>query len=168
MKLVALAGPSGCGKTTLSQVFPAPVYVRFAQPIKDMLAVLTDRTGKLEPNDDLCGRTFRYAAETLGTEWGRQMIGPDLWVRHWRRRMHEVAARRPEWVVVDDVRFDGEAQAVRAMGGVVVRVVRPGHVPDTNHVSNKLELSCYDAVLVNDEPLDAAQRRLFKLVDALL
>jgi hypothetical protein len=59
-------------------------------------------------------------------------IEPDFWVRTAMRE----AAKEPRPVVVTDVRFPNEVDAIREAGGVVVRVVRPGangngHISET-------------------------------------
>lgn len=41
-------------------------------------------------------------------------------------------------VVITDVRFPNEVDAIRNSGGVIVKVVRPGIVPDDAHVSEAL------------------------------
>ena len=81
------------------------------------------------PCELLGGATPRHAMQTLGTEWGRQLLHPDLWIILWRSR-----ARSTPLVVVDDVRFPNEVAAVRAEGGTIWRINRPGCVGD-GHVS---------------------------------
>ena len=81
--------------------------------------------GKLKevPCDLLGGQTPRYAMITLGTEWGRQMINPNLWVN---AAMHRVSGfKSSDPVVFDDCRFANEAQSIRDRGGYIIRVHRP-------------------------------------------
>ena len=58
--------------------------------------------------------------QTLGTEWGRA-LSPNLWIETWAASLAGL-----DRVVADDVRFENEAAAVRALGGVVLRVERAG------------------------------------------
>ena len=52
--------------------------------------------------------------QTLGTEWGRECIGPEVWVDVWKSNVQK-------WldgglnVVVDDMRFPNEWDAVKAL-----------------------------------------------------
>jgi hypothetical protein len=58
--------------------------VRFAGPLKAMMAALgctnaeIDGDRKEVPCDLLGGKSPRWAMQTLGTEWGRKLIGDDL------------------------------------------------------------------------------------------
>jgi hypothetical protein len=44
-------------------------------------------------------------------------------------------------VVISDVRFANEVEAVRNAGGKVVRIIRPNTEPVDNHVSESLTLT---------------------------
>lgn len=67
--------------------------------------------------------TPRYALQTLGTEWGRQ-INEDIWLLCAER---EAVNRQVDgFVVVADCRFVNEAAFIRSRGGLVVKIVRPG------------------------------------------
>jgi hypothetical protein len=50
--------------------------------------------------------------QTLGTEWGRNLIADDLWVKSAIRRAGDLRT------VITDVRFPNEMEAVVAAGGV--------------------------------------------------
>lgn len=99
--------------------------------------------------------------QTLGTEWGRDILGSDFWIRLWRARVEQVASEGKR-VVVDDLRFPNEAKAIRQLGGDIYRLAgRGGIIGD--HVS---ERGCgdEDVVIANDEDPDA----LFGKVDEAL
>ena len=129
--VIGLVGRRGSGKTLVAQrLCGAHGYLRlpFAKPLKDMLrAIGLDEVylGSLKelPCPLLCGATPRHAMQSLGSEWGRSMIHPDLWTTLWREKAYQSKA---PLIVADDVRFANEAATVRALGGVLVRVIRPG------------------------------------------
>ena len=73
------------------------------------------------------GLTPRWALQHVGTEVMRNAFHQDIWTASMQRRLH--AAND---VVVSDVRFANEADAIRAAGGVLVRVSRPGTVAGTH------------------------------------
>lgn len=130
--LLGITGRMGSGKTTASQVLVDRgwINIKMAGPLKDMARAigLTDRhiEGDLKevPCDLLCGRTPRHAMQTLGTEWGRDMIAPHVWTNIARTRIVDAMASGLS-VVVDDIRFQNEADLIRDLGGMVLRIVRP-------------------------------------------
>lgn len=141
-ELIVLTGRKGSGKSTLAAELEKIGYkrIRFATPLKDMLRAigLTEEQIEGELKEVPCallgGKTPRYAMETLGTEWGRDMIGSEFWIRLWA---HRVAAHNGP-VVVEDCRFENEAAAARALGGVVYRIVSGDTPEDPNaHASEK-------------------------------
>lgn len=114
--------------------------LKFAGPLKEMLRALGLSQTQIEgnqkeaPTDILCGKTPRQAMQTLGTEWGRNMIGGDLWVNAWTNRVASIL-RNGGRVVVDDCRFPNELDAVLALGGVAVRIHRPDRAQVNQHCS---------------------------------
>lgn len=128
-QIVGICGRKGSGKSTLASLFPFAKNHPFAGPMKRGLEAMgfpsnlfTDPALKAKPNDLLQGKTPRHAMVTLGTEWGRRMIGPQLWVNLWEK---EVSEETHSFIVVDDVRFAEEVLAIRALGGLLVAVKRP-------------------------------------------
>ena len=129
--LIGLTGKAGSGKSTAAQVLIDAGWtrVKMAGPFKDMLRAmgLTDRhlEGDLKevPCDLLQGQTPRHAMITLGTEWGRDIIGANLWIDLAARRIKDALDAGCS-VVVDDIRFDNEADTIRNLGGVVVGLHR--------------------------------------------
>lgn len=138
--VVGLMGTKGCGKTTVAHAirkqFLSKSYVmRFADPIKNVMRVLgltpdeVDGANKEEPCMILGGKTPRFAMQTLGTEWGREIIDQDVWVNVWRHELHTLLHKTRPYedivVVTDDVRFPNEVRAIRDVGGAVVWLERP-------------------------------------------
>jgi hypothetical protein len=128
--LIALTGLAGSGKSTVADYLIDNhdfVRMKFAQGLKDMLRAigLTDAhiEGHLKetPCPLLCGKSPREAMLTLGTEWGRDLVGQDLWCNILSQRVRDSTA---PYIVVDDCRFKNEARAIRELGGQVWRIVR--------------------------------------------
>lgn len=125
--IIGLSGPAGCGKSTGALYLVNEyrfVRRRFAGPLKTMVAALgldhdhIEGDLKEKPIDLLCGKTPRHAMQTLGTEWGRKLIGQDLWVNAWKASLPNSRSH----VVAEDVRFANEAAAIEAVGGFVVHI----------------------------------------------
>ena len=143
--LIGLYSPAArSGKTTVSRALELRGYtaVPFAEPIKLMLQPLlkelqypSKEIARLLYHDKeevlpALGVSSRHLMQTLGTEWGRQSVASDMWLRVWKARI--------AWhdrVVVDDLRFENEAELVRSMGGEVWKVVRTGVSNTSTHAS---------------------------------
>lgn len=173
--IVAFTGLAGAGKSTAALHLVKHrgfARVRFAGPLKAMLAALgctpaeIDGDRKEQPCELLGGKTPRWAMQSLGTEWGRNLIAEDLWIRAWQAAVAAVPAGVP--VVVDDARFPNEGEALRAIGAIVVRIIRPRDVDSASaatasHVSEQHMIPA-DWVLHNTRD----ERNLKEQVDVLL
>jgi len=137
VKIIGLIGLAQSGKSTVAQHLSDNhgfVRIRFAGPLKAMCRSmgLTDREiegdGKEAPHMMLCGKTPRYVMQTLGTEWGRELIGPDFWTGIWRESVMAAIDQGAKGIVAEDCRFPNEIEAVRSLGGEVWQIIRPGAV----------------------------------------
>ena len=127
MPLIGFAGPARSGKTYMANRVKEHIepgrstIISFADPIKDMLSVLIgfdakDDSVKELPHKNLCNQTVRKAMQTLGTEWGRDLVGQDIWINALERRIKLTGA---SVVLIPDVRFDSEAEMIFKNGGKV-------------------------------------------------
>lgn len=130
----------------------------FAEPIKAMIRAafgidVDDPFWRRRINDpltELAGHSLRELMQSLG-DWGKAAIHPDIWVR--------MAADHYETtgpgLVMSDVRFENEAAWVRAQGGLVIHVTRPGVPPTRQHNSESgIERRAGDPLIVNDGTLE--------------
>ncbi len=130
--LIGFTGRAGSGKSTAASVLVEQygfTRMSFAQPLRKMLREigLTEEdltSGKSEPVDWLDGKTPRQLMQTLGTEWGRGMIHTNVWVTIAERKIAQLRADGVPGIVIDDVRFDNDADMIRRLGGVVIGVLR--------------------------------------------
>lgn len=136
--IIGICGPARAGKDTIARTLMSMGYVKdsFAAPIRQFVASICGLTlEQLElvkdfPSDALNGKTPRYAMQTLGTEWGRKMLAQDLWINYLMRRS------TGQRLVVPDIRFENEAQAILNNGGLILKVVRPGvEIVESTHSS---------------------------------
>lgn len=95
---------------------------------------------------------FRRFLQRLGTDGVRNILGDSTWVDLAAERAHAVLADGGK-VVFSDVRFPNEADAVREMGGVVWRTVRPGF-GGSGHVSETALDAIVPDVVLEAENLD--------------
>ena len=166
----------GCGKSTVAKILAEKGYeiIPFAEPMKRMIVALLLRAGytlenalqyahisKHEPLKLLPGEpTARHLLQTLGTEWGRDHISPNLWTTIW-----DTQAQQREKVATDDMRFVNEVVTVRKRNGQIWEVQRPGFMPDKSHRSEGgLPGVEFDATIVNDGTIEDLRVK----VDALM
>ncbi len=125
--------------------------VDFGDAIDRMLEVLGADKESLhgqkqrDPVPDLGGRSFQYAKQALGYHFGRRMISENVWIGPWRRRVAQTTGN----MVVSDIRFPNEAEAVREAGGLIIRVDRPGRPALNNATSRILTQIRVDGVFIN-------------------
>jgi hypothetical protein len=149
MRLVGIAGPARAGKDSIAnwllehrRAFVVPFALPLKQAICTMFSlpmdVFTDPAHKEAVLPGI-GRSPRYLAQTLGTEWGRNLVGGDVWVHACERRFRDahVWGAPGKFLVVPDVRFANEAAWVREHGTLlhVVRRGADGNVGIPGHAS---------------------------------
>ena len=177
--LIGLAGRAGAGKDTVAGIireeaalagqrtavasFADPLYRAISAITGIPVAMLRDRTFK-EDTIDWLGKSPRQLLQTLGTEWGRNMMGENFWVEIFRN-----AAEQYDTVVVSDVRFPNEVDVITEdMGGVVYRVVKANSGSNDQHLSE----AGIDNLQVTGEVLNTAlsagdfQDEIFRLFHA--
>jgi len=125
--IIGFAGAAGSGKDTAAQALIERLGFKkasFAKPLKDTIDYLfrwesdwDSLEWKETPNVNGFGHTPRHIAQTLGTDWGRNMISKDLWVALALAQLPNEGNH-----VFTDVRFPNEAAAVREAGGVIIFV----------------------------------------------
>ena len=160
--IIAFTGPAGAGKTTAGKAVVAAlngeaVLFSFATPLRMMLrtlgvpvANLTDPALKEEPMPQFGGKSARQLMQSLGTEWGRNMVDPHLWTQAALYQiLHLLQGDVP--VVIDDLRFNNEAEMVHELGGIVAEVTPKGGVKRGEHASERgISSSLIDAYFTND------------------
>jgi hypothetical protein len=179
-KIIGLVGRGGAGKSTVAGIL-REVYgfeiVKFAGTLKNMLrgAGLSDEMleGRLkrEPLDILCGKTPTDLMRTLGTEWGRMLVGEEFWVNMWKLKATDLQSRGKTLIVSDDCRFPNEHTAIRSLGGVFwrVRADRPGVQAATVHESERYaDTMPVDWTIENHEDLPDARDHRNALVPKVM
>lgn len=168
--IIGLTGLKGCGKSTVASIIKKMGYAEysFAQPMKEALSAMTgldyqifdSQDTKELPLEQFDGVTPRQMMQTLGTEWGRQMIHPDLWLIIAKQRLSNL-----EYVVVSDIRFENEAALIREMGGVIIHIERQTDKNETsNHESEKgIAFKECDLCIVNDSDIESLEQKVVSL-----
>lgn len=168
--IIGLAGRARSGKDTVAAMLEGYHRVSFADPIKDACRAafgLTDQElyGSLKetPRHNLCGKSPRQVMQWFGTEFARDRIGSDVWLRQ--------AARRIEGhprVVIPDCRFENEALWIKQRRGFIVLVERPGIDPVHAHSSESgLPSSLIDFTIQNLGGLEELKAKVDQFIEWL-
>lgn len=173
IKVIGFVGKMKSGKTTgAKHLVDTQLYTRLrvADGLKKMLRdglgvpeEYIDGHLKNAECEQLCGVTARHAMITLGTEWGRNLIHPDLWVKCIDTQMRELIYRGHGKFVIDDIRFLNEEKWLKALnkqsGNYVfdarlIRVLRKDGDNSSTHQSEvEQESIIADATIYNDYTL---------------
>ena len=164
--IIGFAGKKGCGKTAAATHLCATRgFVRhsFAEPIKVMTFHFIKSFGLSDVDADQfirfdkevvipkIGVSARHLMQTLGTEWGRDCVHPDVWVMACEDELMRSSA---PLVVFDDVRFENEATLIRDLGGFIIHIERGTWSPVDAHLSESgLVDQPEDFMIFNDDSL---------------
>jgi len=108
-----------------------------------------DGSLKEEPCSLLLGQTPRYAMQTLGTEWGRDLIHQDLWAHAWKVEVTKLLNRGYK-IVCDDCRFENEVKVVHDFEGTQIWRIRRKDLPSKmEHSSESIDALPFDKTLSN-------------------
>ena len=167
-RIIGFTGLAGAGKNTAAFAVitsgDAITYqYAFAAPIKEAAKAAMGWTdehvdGELkELVDPLYGVSPRYVMQTLGTEWGRNMIRDELWILRAKRFIDSCRELTPNCtIVITDVRYDNEAAFIRELGGTILEIVRlDNDKPVLNHVSESGVHLAYVAKVINNDGTEA-------------
>lgn len=161
----------GSGKSTVARMLDGVTF-SFADPLRNFVARTLTSLGHdgfdlvrnhKEKKITGLGATPRQMMQTLGTEWGRACVHPELWVmiaeseaKNWLRSVD---------VTFDDVRFPNEAEMIRRLGGELWLVDRPGVVYCGTHSSEGALIDVLpDAVINNNGDLEQLRELVAGLV----
>ena len=162
-KIIGITGPAQCGKDTAADyiISKRPVYrkISFADPMKEMLRVgLGLTSGQLYGSlkdiiDNRYGCTPRHMLQTLGTEWGRELINSNVWVKAIEIHLADIGGT----FIIPDVRFENEAELVRKHGRLIHIRGRDHNIEaGADHVSESgVNCGSTDIIIHNDDLIDS-------------
>ena len=171
-RIIGLAGLIGSGKTTVANQMTYSGWDRlaFGDAVKEAARVIFgltddqlygDAKNTLSVAHDL---TSRYILQRLGTEVVRS-IHPDAWILAAKCRID--ALPDDACIVVDDVRFQNEVDAIHRWGGKVIAIhrdVKPGSNMDVHSSEHPEALVGIDGDVINDSSVNVLMIRIVNAI----
>jgi hypothetical protein len=180
VEIIALSGYARAGKDEAAKVLVEEfgfVQVAFADKLRDFLYALNpyiwryhngmreyallqdviDEHGWGGYKETDWKHEIRRLLQRLGTEGGRETLWDSIWIDAALTGLPEDAK-----VVVSDARFFNEFDAVKARGGKVWRIDRPGVGPISDHPSETEapKYPRFDKFLINNGTLEIWHKRV--------
>lgn len=159
MKLIGITGKARSGKDSIAKYLwseHAFTRIAFADPMKLAAQQIFGLSDEQTWHDDFkeveiehWGMSPREIFQKLGTEAIRGTFGDMTWVKRWA--ISYATLKDTDDIVVPDVRFDSEAQALRNLGGVIIEVRRgAGLIGSTGNHSSELGLSTLPEFIIEN------------------
>jgi hypothetical protein len=155
IKVIGLSGKAGSGKDFIASRIITPKYGYVPFSIAWHVKANLVGKGVLTYEEAFITKPphARHLLQQEATESGRDVYGPDMWLRaadSWMRTIYE------SWgiqrFVLPDVRFPNEVEYIKKMGGRVFRIVAPTRVAQSP-LSEEAKQH-YSEVALDDYPLD--------------
>lgn len=124
-KIISFTGPMGSGKSTAAAIAKTQLsglkreIVKFADPLYRIQEEVYLIAGLGIPKEK-----DRKLLQFIGTDWGRSK-NPDIWLNKFKAK---ALYNSDTLILNDDARFDNEAELIKGLGGVVVKVVGPQRI----------------------------------------
>lgn len=177
MRIIGFTGYKGSGKSEAAKaLYDNAIQVNFADALKEMFKDLTTFNalyGPSEVRNSTCIRgtdvTVRVALQTVGV--AMRELDPDFWVKLWKARIQHIKDTYPlnpivyKYWTVTDVRFPNEAEAIRDMGGCIIKLSRGTNTYD-NHVSElPLPEHLVDITIANNSTIKHLHNEVRKIAE---
>lgn len=109
------------------------------------------------------GPEIRGLLQRLGTDCGRELVDPNIWVN---ATFGEMNAPHAQDFAVTDVRFVNEAKAIKDRRGIMIRLEKAGVGPVNNHPSETAldDYDGFDYIIKNDGTVEELHRKIRRVV----
>jgi hypothetical protein len=162
MMIIGLHGKKRVGKDTCADYLVEKygfTKIAFADGVRDALYALNPQIHNGEQYKDVIDffgyeeakdifPDIRMLLQRLGTEVGRNILDPDLWVNLLEKRLQPNVN-----YVIPDVRFENEANLVRKLDGPVLAIFRQTGFEDDHVSEQKLPDDLIDHHIYNTSSL---------------
>lgn len=174
--IIGLSGYAQSGKDSTAELLCLNYGYRriaFADTMREALLTLNPKLDSITHVSDLVSDygwdvakknpEVRRLLQVLGTDVGRRMFGENFWI--------DIALsgiKSEDRVVISDVRFPNEGDAIRKLGGLLWRINRHNHSAVNGHASeHAMDNYMFNYVIYNDGTLDDLSEEVFMLAKHL-
>lgn len=180
--IIGVTGRKGNGKDTIGKIlFDKYGYIRvaFADSLKEACRSIFHFTDnqlygtEKETIDEYWKVRPRHVLQFVGTELFREQISSvipwvekDIWIKSVEKKILSIRELNSHaHIVVTDVRFQNEVDAIRKLGGIVIRVSRPSLQNKLDTHSSELEIDKLDVDMdiLNDSTVDELQTKIVQM-----
>ena len=175
--LIGITGHKFSGKSTVAKMLSEMLGYEthsFADKLKDVTCILSGCTREDLENYDFkenklvpdylvpyCGNApianYRSFLQHFGSEVMRS-INDNIWI-------DSTLSKCGENAIIADCRFPNEAKAIKARGGIIIRVLRNGLSKDTHQSERMIDEIVPDIIIDNNSDLKALQGNVSALVE---
>ncbi len=179
MVLIAFTGKAGAGKGTAALALHGQTscITSIAEPLKNAASQLFHFTSQQlydqqekEKIDPRWGKSPREILQWLGTDVLRNQFDKEIFTKLLQYRVCSLCEEY-DHVIIDDVRYDNEAELIKQLGGVVIRIVRETDAPMTAHPNHESEHGISDslvnATIENNGSIEEFELKVIATVNGL-
>jgi len=166
--IIGISGKKRSGKDTVFSMIDAitahevrTTRTAFGDQIKQEIA---ESMGISADDINADKERFRPLLQWWGAEFRRGYCGEDYWIK--KMRLAAAAWYARDWLIITDVRFPNEAELVRELNGVLIRVDRDRDtwLDDHNSETALDDYDHFDFRLKNDGSLDDLETAVVEIV----
>jgi len=145
-KTIGFTGLAGSGKTYAATWFKFRTGKNWVWSFASEIKAIATKMGWDGVKDDR-GRKLLQDIGSAGRAY-------DPWM--WASKM---PTDQP--IIIDDVRFINEVEAIKDVGGIIVRIIRPGLSPMNHESETEQKYILADYTLINDQELEEELEALY-------
>lgn len=154
MKIIGISGKKGSGKDTFAQFLKEELEKQlgktvkvdsFAANLKYCCALISGQPDYLFCNQDMKDRKagfLNFTNRELMQKFGdlTRSLDKDIWIKSLFNK-YLYLDNPPEYLIISDVRFKNEAEHIKKLDGILIRI-ESDRVKEDNHIS-EIELDNY-------------------------
>lgn len=189
-KLIGILGRSRSGKDTTANIimslYPDQYTLqRFAQPIKNALKEIYDFTpeqledDEKEVIDERYNITPRQAMQEMTSHYLKKHGGAffservftafDISVSTSANASDSANVSAPFGIIIPDVRYEHDINAIRNRGGIIIKVIRPSLTATQQHtVEDNIQTFEADYTIVNDGDIVLLRNKIESIFNQIL